>query len=51
MSEAEENDQKLVDSLSGDTNSMLILVRGDAPAPHYAVQYLTTCGRMVFSLP
>ena len=28
MSEAEVNDQKLVDSLSGDTNSMLILVRG-----------------------
>ena len=28
MSEAEENDQKLVESLSGDTNSMLILVRG-----------------------
>ena len=27
MSEAEENDQKLVESLSGDTNSMLILVR------------------------
>ncbi|KAF8271299.1 hypothetical protein EI94DRAFT_1540211, partial [Lactarius quietus] len=25
VSEAEENDQKLVDSLSGDTNSMLIL--------------------------
>ena len=30
VSEAEENDQKLVDSLSGDTNSMLILVRGNA---------------------
>jgi hypothetical protein len=28
MSEAEENDKKLVESLSGDTNSMLILVRG-----------------------
>jgi hypothetical protein len=28
--EAEINDKKLVDSLTGDTNSMLILVRGDA---------------------
>ena len=28
VSEAEDNDQKLVESLSGDTNSMLILVRG-----------------------
>jgi hypothetical protein len=43
MSEAEENDQKLVDSLSGDTNSMLILVRGDAHAPTLcsAVSYYT----------
>ena len=43
MSEAEENDQKIVESLSGDTNSMLILVRSGAQAPtsYGTVSYFT----------
>ncbi|KAH8989444.1 hypothetical protein EDB92DRAFT_1799611, partial [Lactarius akahatsu] len=43
VSEAEASDRKLVDNLSGDTNSMLILVRSAAQAPTLcsAVSYYT----------
>ncbi len=35
-SEAETSDQKLVETLTGDTNSMLILVSGDTRTSHSA---------------